>query len=132
MPLRSTKLFVYGTLRRACRSGAHNRYLASADFLGEAKLQAKLFRISYYPAIVLTCEDSWVQGEVYKLPDEAELHALDAYEECAVPPVDGQEYIRIAADVVLATGEQIRAWTYVYNRPTETLELIASGDFLQP
>jgi gamma-glutamylcyclotransferase (GGCT)/AIG2-like uncharacterized protein YtfP len=73
-----------------------------------------------------------VQGEVYKLSSEAQLDVLDVYEECTVPPMDGQEYIRIAADAVLATGELIRAWTYVYNRPTETLELIASGDFLQP
>jgi gamma-glutamylcyclotransferase (GGCT)/AIG2-like uncharacterized protein YtfP len=125
-------LFVYGTLRRTCNSKAHQTYLADAEFVADAKLQAKLFRISYYPAIVLTCEDSWVQGEVYKLSSEAQLDALDVYEECTVPPMDGQEYIRIAADAVLATGELIRAWTYVYNRPTETLELIASGDFLQP
>lgn len=128
----SQLLFVYGTLRRDCNSSAHQTYLADANFVASAKLQAKLFRISYYPALVLTHEDLWVQGEVYHLPGDAELRALDTYEECNVPPVSDQEYVRVLTDVILSSGKQVSAWTYVYNRPTEALELIVSGNFLQP
>lgn len=125
-------LFVYGTLRRTCRSDAHNRYLAGAIFIADAKLQAKLYRVSYYPAVVLTNEDCWVQGEIYQLRDTAQLAALDEYEECKTPADANQEYIRASVNVVMASGEQQQAWVYLYNRPTDSLALIGSGDFLNP
>lgn len=125
-------LFVYGTLRQQCRSNAHTRFLADAHFIANAKLRAKLFRISYYPAAVLVDENCWVQGEIYQLHDSAQLAALDEYEECQVPALDNQEYIRKQVNVVLASGEQQQVWTYLYNRSTESLALISSGDFLNP
>lgn len=124
-------LFVYGTLRRTCSTGAHKTYLEGATFIGDAKIQAKLFRVSYYPAIVLSKADEWVIGEVYRLIDEAQLHALDAYEECASPINDHQEYRREQAQIELANGERLMAWVYIYNRPTQGLTQIISGDFLQ-
>ena len=123
-------LFVYGTLRRACGSDAHHRYLAGAIFVANAKLQGKLFRVSYYPAVTLTTEDCWVQGEIYQLRDAAQLAALDEYEECQIPADANQEYIRTCVNVVMASGEQQQAWVYLYNRPTDSLALIDSGDFL--
>ena len=125
-------LFVYGTLRRACRSNAHNRYLAGATFVADAKLQAKLFRVSYYPAVTLTTEDYWVQGEIYQLRDAAQLAALVDYEVCQTPADNNQEYLRACVNVGMASGEQQRAWVYLYNRPTDSLALIGSGDFLNP
>lgn len=123
-------LFVYGTLRRTCSTGAHKTYLNGATFIGDAKLHAKLFRVSYYPAIVLSNEGTWVIGEVYRLTGDAQLQALDKYEECAPPINNQQEYKRELVQVQLADGE-LMAWTYIYNRPTEGLTQIISGDFLQ-
>lgn len=125
-------LFVYGTLRRTCSTGAHKTYLHGATFISDAKLQAKLFRVSYYPAIVLSKADEWVIGEVYSLIGEAQLHTLDIYEECAPPISDHQEYRREQVQIQLANGEQLVAWAYLYNRPTEELTKITSGDFLHP
>lgn len=123
-------VFVYGTLRRTCSTGAHKTYLQGATFIGDARIQAKLFRVSYYPAIILSNEDEWVNGEVYRLVDEAQLHALDDYEECSLPANNEQEYRREQIRVKLTNGEQLNAWAYIYNRSTENLTLIAQGNFL--
>jgi len=124
-------LFVYGTLRRTCSTGAHKIYLNDAEFIGDAKLQATLFCVSYYPAIVLSDEDTWVIGEVYRLTGDKQLQALDEYEECAPPTNNNHEYKRELTQVQLANGESLMAWTYIYNRSTKELTQITSGDFLQ-
>ncbi len=123
-------LFVYGTLRRTCSTGAHNTYLNGAQFISDAKIQARLFRVSYYPAIVLSTQDEWVVGEVYRLTNDAQLQALDDYEECAVPARSGQEYRRELTQVTLSNSETLLAWVYIFNRPTDHLFHIQSGDFL--
>jgi gamma-glutamylcyclotransferase (GGCT)/AIG2-like uncharacterized protein YtfP len=124
------RIFVYGTLRSDCNSGAHQRFLGKAKFIGSARLQARLFRISYYPAITLTLDDHWVQGEVYELTSEQDLALLDDYEECSATPDPAQEYRREQVMVILANGERDWVWTYVYQRATEGLTIIESGDFI--
>jgi gamma-glutamylcyclotransferase (GGCT)/AIG2-like uncharacterized protein YtfP len=127
----SPLIFVYGTLRRKSTSGAHQRFLHNAEFIGDALLRAKLFRVSYYPAMTLTDDNFLVVGEVYALRDEQHLHCLDEYEECATPWHDGQEYRREQVSVTMQDDQRrLSVWTYVYNRPTAGLEHIVSGDFL--
>lgn len=124
-------LFVYGTLRRDCPSGAHQTYLKDARFLGYARLQAHLFRVSYYPAIRLTTDNHWVIGEVYALHDQLQLDTLDSYEECPQPWHPEQEYRRAQVIVQMQTqSNRLAVWTYLYNRPTDNLIPIVSGDFL--
>lgn len=133
--MNSELLFVYGTLRRACASGAHQQYLAGAEFIAHAQVRGKLYQVSYYPALVLECDaatSTWVTGEIYRLTGAAQLRALDAYEECAYPAHPEQEYQRITCTATTDTGALLRAWVYAYQRPITQLPLIASGDFLNP
>lgn len=125
-------LFVYGTLRRDCKSGAHATYLAGAEFIDRARINGKLFRVSYYPALVLDESSDWVTGEVYQLASPEQLARLDAYEECTYPALSGQEYQRVQVQVKTAAGNYLSAWVYAYQHSCEKLELIASGDFLNP
>lgn len=125
-------LFVYGTLRRACATGAHRTYLAGAQFIDGAKINGRLFRVSYYPALVLDANAAWVKGEVYQLASAAQLARLDAYEECSYPALPDQEYQRQQVQVQTDSGTWLSVWVYAYQRPCEHLELIASGDFLNP
>lgn len=125
-------IFVYGTLRRACTTGAHHTYLAGAEFIENAKIRGKLFRVSYYPALVLDNSASWVMGEVYRLASADQLARLDAYEECTYPSLPGQEYQRKKAEVISYSGIVLPVWIYFYQHAIEGLELIASGDFLHP
>ncbi|HCS64478.1 MAG TPA: gamma-glutamylcyclotransferase [Cellvibrio sp.] len=125
-------IFVYGTLRRSCTTGAHQNYLAEAEFIDNAKINGRLYRVSYYPALVLDDAAGWVVGEVYRLTSSEQLIYLDTYEECTHPSRPDQEYQRNKIDVVTESGIELSAWVYSYQRAIEGLELITSGDFLHP
>lgn len=125
-------IFVYGTLRRACTTGAHRTYLANAEFIETAKVRGHLYRVSYYPALVLDDSAGWVSGEVYRLTSSEQLQQLDAYEECTYPSQPEQEYQRKKIDVITEAGILLSVWIYSYQHPIASLEKIASGDFLNP
>lgn len=128
-------LFVYGTLRRACTTGAHQKYLAKAEFITEARVRGKLYQVSYYPALVLEAQspdDYWITGEVYRLIEPTQLNALDDYEECDYPASPTQEYQRKRHEVTTITGEKLLVWIYAYQHSIAKLPLIVSGDFLNP
>lgn len=125
-------IFVYGTLRRACSTGAHHIYLAGAEFIDNATVNGTLFRVSYYPALVLDNLAGKVLGEVYKLKSTEQLIQLDAYEECDHPAQPDQEYQRQKIDLSTTSGIALSAWIYSYQHASEGLEVIASGDFLNP
>lgn len=125
-------IFVYGTLRHGCSTGAHNTYLAGARFVACAKVQGKLFRVSYYPALVTDDSANWVVGEVYELASAAQLDRLDNYEECSFPPLPHQEYQRKQVTVQTGGGDYLWVWVYAYQHASDDLQFIASGDFLNP
>ena len=123
-------VFVYGTLRSACQTGAHKQYLRGADFISPAKIRGQLYMVDYYPGLVLSVTENWAIGEIYLLEDEAQLHDLDVYEGCAKKSPQPHEYERRMTQVVLTSGEEIAAWVYVYQQETQHLPIINSGDFL--
>ena len=123
-------VFVYGTLRSACETGAHKEYLRGADFVSPAKIRGQLFMVDYYPGLVLSETEHWAIGEIYLLGNDAQLHDLDVYEGCAKKSPQPHEYERRMTDVVLSSGETLQVWTYVYQQDTSNLSCINSGDFL--
>lgn len=125
-------IFVYGTLRRACPTGAHDKYLSGANFIAPAKIKGKLFKVSYYPALVIDNDADWVIGEVYQLVSTRQLATLDAYEECTFPALPEQEYQRQKVTVLTDADEHLSVWVYAYQQASAQLEFIASGDFLNP
>ena len=125
-------VFVYGTLRSGCRTGAHQQYLSGASFISPAKIRGQLFMVDYYPGLVLShTDDDWVLGEIYLLQSAAQLHQLDVYEGCAPKSPQPHEYERKRVDVHLSNNELMQVWTYVYKQSTESFTFIPSGDFLQ-
>ena len=125
-------LFVYGTLRRDTRSGMHRLLAQYASFLAGGTYQGRLYLVGNYPGVVPSPNPSAkVRGEVYALHrPEIILPKLDAYEECGPDFSEPTEYLRQRQAVVLANGSTCHAWVYLYNRPTDKLILISSGDFL--
>ena len=125
-------LFVYGTLRRDAGSKMHHPLAEYADFVAEATYQGRLYRVDYYPGAVPSHNRmDRVRGEVYALREpEIVLPKLDHYEECGPGFPEPTEYIRRREEIMLADQTRCRAWVYIYNRPTDRLERIASGDFL--
>ena len=131
-PRKSQLLFVYGTLRRHTGSEMYRLLARYADFVAEGTCQGRLYKIGDYPGAVPSDDPSErVKGEVWFLrePDSV-LRELDQYEGCGPGFVEPTEYVRRRQEIVLADGTRCFACVYLYNRPTDHLVRISSGDFL--
>ncbi len=132
----TTPVFVYGTLRRNCRSGAWHRLLGGARFLGAARVRGALYSAGPYPALVAAGparpSRQWVEGELYRLASRRQWQRLDAYEGMGPRHRRPWEYRRARVYVYpRGPGEPLEAWAYLYNRSTARLARIASGDWLR-
>jgi gamma-glutamylcyclotransferase (GGCT)/AIG2-like uncharacterized protein YtfP len=125
-------LFVYGTLMRGFDHPMAKLLSRSAEFIGEARCQGRLYLVKHYPGLVLSDDvGDVVYGELVRLhTPEASLAAFDDYEGCG-PGVASPQYLRQVLPVTLDGGTVTEAWTYVYNRPVAKLKRIASGRFLE-
>lgn len=113
----SPRVFVYGTLRR----GASNSWrMAGAEFIGAGTVRGALFRIDWYPGLVLDANGGGVKGEVFRV-DAGLLEKLDEYEGC--------EYRRVIAEVTLDDGIRCEVWVWEYLEPVDAKARIASGDW---
>jgi gamma-glutamylcyclotransferase (GGCT)/AIG2-like uncharacterized protein YtfP len=125
-------LFVYGTLRRDTNSEMYHLLARYGHFVDDATYQGKLYMVRYYPGVVPSDNpQDIVHGEVYKLScTDFVFSHLDDYEECGTNFLEPNEYVRRKEKVTLKSGEVISSWVYIFDRPTNGLEFIPSGDFL--
>ena len=132
----SDLLFVYGTLMRGFDHPMAQLLSRSADFIGEARCQGRLYLIKHYPGLALSDDPAdTVFGELFRLrqPDEC-LREFDMYEACGEGFAEPTEYIRRLLRVTLVGGaapSTAEAWTYLYNWPVTQLPRIASGRFME-
>ena len=74
--MKSDRLFVYGTLMRGFDHPMAQLLSRSADFIGEARCRGRLYRVTHYPALVLSHDAADVVfGELYRLRSPDELSA---------------------------------------------------------
>jgi gamma-glutamylcyclotransferase (GGCT)/AIG2-like uncharacterized protein YtfP len=127
----SDLLFVYGTLMRGFDLPMAQLLSRSADFIGEAHCHGRLYRVTHYPALVLSdVPGDVVFGELFRLRQPAELlREFDMYEACGEGFAEPTEYVRQMLPVTGADGAVAEAWTYIYNWPVTDLPRIASGRF---
>jgi gamma-glutamylcyclotransferase (GGCT)/AIG2-like uncharacterized protein YtfP len=124
-------LFVYGTLRQESKSEMHHILARYAEVVDKAVCRGRLYIVNEYPGLVTSDDpNDVVHGEVYKLrcPDVV-LSTLDAYEECGPNFPEPTEYVRRKENVRLKSGRVITAWVYIFNRTTDELKRIESGEF---
>ena len=128
----SDRLFVYGTLMRGFDHPMAQLLSRSADFLGEARCQGRLYLIKHYLGLVLSGDPADVVfGELYRLRAPRELlREFDMYEACGEGFAPPTEYIRQMLRVTL-NDKTVEAWTYLYNWPVTRLPRIASGRFME-
>jgi gamma-glutamylcyclotransferase (GGCT)/AIG2-like uncharacterized protein YtfP len=118
-------VFVYGTLRRG---GSNAFRMDGAEFVGPATVRGALYRISWYPGLVLDGDDR-VSGEVYRVgPDQ--LRALDEFEGLAAGEIEGSEYRRVK--VAASTGDEgeLEVWVFEWKGAVNDDQRIQSGDWL--
>jgi len=118
-------LFVYGTLKRG---EENHRWLSvhQPRFLGEARIQGRLFRIrgESFPGAAPTRSRRYVRGELYELtrPDQS-LKKLDKFE-----GTDEGLFVR-KLTVVWIGSRKMKAWTYFYPGRKDKAATIPSGSF---
>jgi gamma-glutamylcyclotransferase (GGCT)/AIG2-like uncharacterized protein YtfP len=129
----SNRLFVYGTLMRGFDHPMAQLLSRSADFIGEARCQGRLYLVKHYPGLVLSDHPADVVfGELYRLrAPEALLREFDMYEACGEGFAEPTEYVRQMLPVTSEGRSVDEAWTYIYNWPVAHLPRIVSGRFLQ-
>lgn len=116
--MKNEHVFVYGTLRRG---GSNHHRMEGGRWLGEAHVSGRLYRVDWYPALVLDAEAGQVVGDLMVV-DAEQLTQLDHYE--------GSEYRRVTAQVLTAEGESVEAWVWEWQQDAHGLQLIAGGDWL--
>ncbi len=125
-------LFVYGTLL----SGLSNHHhMAGATCMGEANIQAALFDMGEYPALIVQGELAQplglVMGELYKIePDH--WCRLDVLEEVDPDSIENSMYLRVSVGVQWQSDEglqNVRAQVYVYQWSLAGKPRIEHGDF---
>jgi gamma-glutamylcyclotransferase (GGCT)/AIG2-like uncharacterized protein YtfP len=129
----SDYLFVYGTLMRGFDHPMAKLLSRSAEFLGPARCQGRLYLVKHYPGLVLSDDpEEIVFGELYRLrvPHEL-LREFDMYEACGEGFAEPTEYVRRMLSVTSDDGGAEEAWTYIYNWPVARLPRIASGRFME-
>ena len=126
-------IFVYGTLRRNPSQSMYHVLARYSDFVGDGYVHGKLYEVDNYPGLKTSDrQEEKVYGEVYRLRDPHYVfEMLDDYEECSSKYPEPHEYKRAKIDVHTTDGRKLKAWAYEYNHPTEALELIPSGNYVE-
>lgn len=128
------KLFVYGSLRSGFRNPAYEYLTKYFQLLGEAVVKGKLYDNGSIPVAVSTNSDAFITGELYETKNAAEfswvIEQLDDYEGLNVEAGEQSLYKREKV-IAFQQGLPAEAWIYWYNRPTDHMTEIDTGDILK-
>jgi gamma-glutamylcyclotransferase (GGCT)/AIG2-like uncharacterized protein YtfP len=126
-------LFVYGTLmKRYDKNPFVNEIEQFASFHSSAFTMGELYLVDYYPGLIKTDTFEFVYGELFTIHDSEKLFSLlDPYESCDPNDDSNSQYLREQIDVFTEIRQPaLNAWTYIFNKPTNLLRRIESGNFL--
>ncbi len=135
-PPTTTKLFVYGTLRRDPSHEMFRILARTARFVGEARVPGRLYDLGSYPGMtgmIIASDDRWVKGELFDIQPDSwsrTIQQLDEYEGCTDQDPEPHEYRRDLVKAQVSSGKTIDAWAYILNRKPSGLREISSGDYL--
>ena len=120
-------VFVYGTLRRG---GSNHFRMAGAEFVSPGTITGRMYRIDWYPGLVLDDAGDEIHGEVYSVGPDL-LSALDVFEGLSAGEVQGSEYRRVQAPVVRQDSQTLTAWVWEWLGITHESQRITDGDWLK-
>jgi gamma-glutamylcyclotransferase (GGCT)/AIG2-like uncharacterized protein YtfP len=121
----ATLVFVYGTLRR---EGSNHFRMERGRFVGQARVRGRLYRIDWYPGLVLDSGGGWIHGELFAV-DAGLLAALDAFEGIAAGEDSGSEYRRIQV-VADSDSGAVSAWAWEWVGAVDETRRLPGGDWI--
>lgn len=130
----SYKIFVYGSLRSGFRNPAYEYLTRYFNYSGEALVKGKFFDAGSHPVAIPTENEHFILGELYSMHSEDEFswafEQLDDYEGLNVEIGETPLYRRNLVEV-FQNGETQTAWIYWYNKSTEGMAEIETGDVMR-
>ena len=119
-------VFVYGTLRRG---GSNHFRMDGAEFITAGRISGKMYKIDWYPGLVLDEAGDDIVGEVYSVDPEL-LGNLDSFENVSAGDVEDSEYRRVQTAVTREGGETLTAWIWEWLGEVDESQRIHHGDWL--
>jgi gamma-glutamylcyclotransferase (GGCT)/AIG2-like uncharacterized protein YtfP len=120
-------VFVYGTLRRG---GSNHFRMAGAEFISTGTIMGRMYRIDWYPGLLLDDAGDEIFGEIYSV-DADLLAALDIFEGLSAGETQGSEYRRVQTTVVQQNSETLTAWVWEWLGAVSEDQRISAGDWLK-
>ena len=120
-------VFVYGTLRRG---GSNDFRMAGAEFISPGTIMGRMYRIDWYPGLVLDGSGDEIRGEVYSVGPDL-LADLDMFEGLSAGEIEGSEYRRVRTTVVQQDSMTLTAWVWEWLGMTDESQRISDGDWLK-
>ncbi|MEO7099711.1 MAG: gamma-glutamylcyclotransferase family protein [Luteolibacter sp.] len=119
-------VFVYGTLRRG---GSNHFRMDGAEFITAGRICGRMYKIDWYPGLVLDEAGDDIVGEVYSVDLEM-LGNLDSFENVSAGDVEDSEYRRVETTVAREDGETLTAWIWEWLGEVDESQRIHHGDWL--
>ncbi|RYD17658.1 MAG: gamma-glutamylcyclotransferase [Verrucomicrobiaceae bacterium] len=128
-PMHSTPqlVFVYGTLRRG---GSNHFRMAGAEFLAPGTVMGRMYKIDWYPGLVIDDAGDEIHGEVFSIGPEL-LGELDVFEGVSAGEVENSDYRRVPVTVVLQDSRTVMAWVWEWLGQFDELSRVREGDWLK-
>jgi gamma-glutamylcyclotransferase (GGCT)/AIG2-like uncharacterized protein YtfP len=120
-------VFVYGTLRRG---GSNHFRMAGSEFVSSGTIRGRMYRIDWYPGLLLDPIGGEIHGEVYRVGVE-QLEALDRFEGLSAGEIEGSEYRRVETTVVRQDSQSVTAWVWEWLGIVDESQRLADGDWLK-
>lgn len=120
-------VFIYGSLRRG---GSNHFRMAGAEFIASGTITGRMYRIDWYPGLVLDEAGDEIHGEVYSVGPEL-LSALDVFEGFSAGETQGSEYRRVQTTVVQQDSSTLTAWVWEWLGLVDESQRVSDGDWLK-
>jgi gamma-glutamylcyclotransferase (GGCT)/AIG2-like uncharacterized protein YtfP len=128
------KLFVYGSLRSGFRNPEFDYMSKFFTLSGEAVVKGSVFSNQQIPVAVPSENENYISGELYVADNVEEFNwcilQLDDYEGLNVEQGQQPLYKRELVNVY-QNGEATTAWIYWYNKSTDGMPEIKTGEIMK-
>jgi gamma-glutamylcyclotransferase (GGCT)/AIG2-like uncharacterized protein YtfP len=104
--------------------------MAGAEFLASGTITGRMYRIDWYPGLVLDPAGDELHGEVYSVGPEL-LSALDVFEGLSAGEIEGSEYRRVQTTVMQQDSRTTTAWVWEWLGMVDESQRISDGDWLK-